>query len=973
MRRSALADALAGEQAAALTAAGDRSEPGRGRGCAPSSPSCCRAGTSTPPGTVHRDGVMRLATARDELVPLRDDRVRENPAYLTVVLLGRVITRLGTIDDVHAGIIENLFASDLAFLQDLYRRVNQEGHTRAGGDLPGLRPRVRGRPRRWAPGGIVTYAADRLYEEVAYVAYHFHWSRDEILDLEHAERPAIRRPRSASSTPGPQGAERAMWWPGEGATRGAATGQRRRPRPGPGARAPRRPGPVRVAAASPTPADHGGPRRPWPASARSAPRCAPTRTPGSSNRSGTSWTRRRRAGGSTGSPRPAAPVQRAIRRAAARPAPAPAFVAHRGPRTGRRARPSRSRHRCRRRPSRHRRRRCRRCRRTPRPPSGSRSSRPTHARPWRTERAPSLGTRHPRPATRRPPARRRCGPCSRQPCPVPWAAPHRAELPVVPIRPVPRRRARAPRSATRHRRAASRTAASRPPRHVRPEPLELHCPRHHRSATAPAAPRATPAAPPPTRRRRRRPPRPARPRRRPRRGAVGPGPGAAGPRPRVSPLQAAQADRRPDPGPARSRRRCPASGPAHRPGDRQAATASDDPAAAVDAGGASGDPRLHRACSGRLRTARAGPGAAGRPARPLAPRPRAPGQPRAARHLASVRHPAAATTCRGAIARPRRPAAPSVPVAPCGRPGRSSPGACPCRCRAPRADRLHRRSRLDASRPAAAGPCRVPAAASPVGLPAASRDCREGARPGSRAVATAVDRGRGPASSGRSAAGSAAALRARSASGAGDPGDAAAATAPPRGATGPGCGHPVAAPGAGASATPSPVPCTASSRRTPLAELDRPAATGRPRPQARPPAAATGGHPARPVGPQQRGPARSRSQQHRPAAPAVPTQPARPPSHIAEADVVQQWPARPAPQRAPDEAERTRRAAPAPEAGCRPPPSAVPAAAAAPAHRPAAGRPAPRRSRRRPEPGRAGPAPLRTAVAPGSGRAVAGP
>ena len=87
-------------------------------------------------GTVHRDGVMRLATARDELVPLRDDRVRENPAYLTVVLLARVITRIGTIDDVHAGIIENLFASDLAFLQDLYRRINQEGHTRAAVTCP---------------------------------------------------------------------------------------------------------------------------------------------------------------------------------------------------------------------------------------------------------------------------------------------------------------------------------------------------------------------------------------------------------------------------------------------------------------------------------------------------------------------------------------------------------------------------------------------------------------------------------------------------------------------------------------------------------------------------------------------------------------------------------------------------------------------------------------------------------------------
>jgi hypothetical protein len=87
-------------------------------------------------GTLHRSGTMRLATARDELIPLRDDRVRENPAFLTVVLLGRVVTRLGSITDVHAGIIENLFASDVAFLQDLYRRVNSEGHTRAGVTCP---------------------------------------------------------------------------------------------------------------------------------------------------------------------------------------------------------------------------------------------------------------------------------------------------------------------------------------------------------------------------------------------------------------------------------------------------------------------------------------------------------------------------------------------------------------------------------------------------------------------------------------------------------------------------------------------------------------------------------------------------------------------------------------------------------------------------------------------------------------------
>lgn len=87
-------------------------------------------------GNVHREGVMRLATARDELIPLRDVRVQENPAYLSVVLLGRVITRLGNLPMVHDGIVENMFASDLAFLQDFYRQVNAEGHTRAAVECP---------------------------------------------------------------------------------------------------------------------------------------------------------------------------------------------------------------------------------------------------------------------------------------------------------------------------------------------------------------------------------------------------------------------------------------------------------------------------------------------------------------------------------------------------------------------------------------------------------------------------------------------------------------------------------------------------------------------------------------------------------------------------------------------------------------------------------------------------------------------
>ena len=82
-------------------------------------------------GRVHRTGTMRLATARDELVPLMDARVRDNQAYLTVVLLARVVTRLGDLGSVNDEVVENMWASDVAFLQDLYRRVNTEGHTRA--------------------------------------------------------------------------------------------------------------------------------------------------------------------------------------------------------------------------------------------------------------------------------------------------------------------------------------------------------------------------------------------------------------------------------------------------------------------------------------------------------------------------------------------------------------------------------------------------------------------------------------------------------------------------------------------------------------------------------------------------------------------------------------------------------------------------------------------------------------------------
>jgi len=87
-------------------------------------------------GAAHREGRMRLATARDEILPLRDPRVRDNEAYLTVILLSRVITQLGTVASVNPGVVENMFAADLAFLQDLYRRVNAEGHTRVAATCP---------------------------------------------------------------------------------------------------------------------------------------------------------------------------------------------------------------------------------------------------------------------------------------------------------------------------------------------------------------------------------------------------------------------------------------------------------------------------------------------------------------------------------------------------------------------------------------------------------------------------------------------------------------------------------------------------------------------------------------------------------------------------------------------------------------------------------------------------------------------
>lgn len=78
--------------------------------------------------TLHREGVMRLATAYDEIAPMKDPRVQANPGYLAIILLSRVIVRLGTLTPINPKVIEQLFAADLAYLQDLYCRINQREH-----------------------------------------------------------------------------------------------------------------------------------------------------------------------------------------------------------------------------------------------------------------------------------------------------------------------------------------------------------------------------------------------------------------------------------------------------------------------------------------------------------------------------------------------------------------------------------------------------------------------------------------------------------------------------------------------------------------------------------------------------------------------------------------------------------------------------------------------------------------------------
>src|SRR4051812_45896096 len=87
-------------------------------------------------GTVHREGTMRLATARDEIEPLRDVEVRQNEAYLSVLLLARTVTRIGEMTEITPELVENLFAADFDHLQRLYERINANGEAVGGVACP---------------------------------------------------------------------------------------------------------------------------------------------------------------------------------------------------------------------------------------------------------------------------------------------------------------------------------------------------------------------------------------------------------------------------------------------------------------------------------------------------------------------------------------------------------------------------------------------------------------------------------------------------------------------------------------------------------------------------------------------------------------------------------------------------------------------------------------------------------------------
>jgi len=87
-------------------------------------------------GTLHRNGIMCLATAADEIFPYKDARVQNNPPYLTIIVLSRVIKKIGEITSINPKVIESLFATDLSYLQDFYQKINVNGTSKISATCP---------------------------------------------------------------------------------------------------------------------------------------------------------------------------------------------------------------------------------------------------------------------------------------------------------------------------------------------------------------------------------------------------------------------------------------------------------------------------------------------------------------------------------------------------------------------------------------------------------------------------------------------------------------------------------------------------------------------------------------------------------------------------------------------------------------------------------------------------------------------
>ena len=140
-------------------------------------------------GTLHRRGVMRLATAADEILPLRDPRVQQNEAYLAIIVLARVITRLGSLpDDPHRRDRRPVRLRPRVPAAAL--RAVQRADDDDAGDRRRRSRSANGSLRRMtdAGGSMKAYPVKSLYEEMAFIAHHFHWSHGDLMRLEHRER-----------------------------------------------------------------------------------------------------------------------------------------------------------------------------------------------------------------------------------------------------------------------------------------------------------------------------------------------------------------------------------------------------------------------------------------------------------------------------------------------------------------------------------------------------------------------------------------------------------------------------------------------------------------------------------------------------------------------------------------------------------------------------------------------------------------